>query len=259
MQKEAISDCLVCGSNHWKKVYEIKRWDILQCLNCNFAKIDPFLDEGNRSEFYSQENIQKRSKKKRSAIRLFFHNIKGFTRNTLLRRNKNAVFLKKIHKCFPQGGSILDVGCGDGSFHVELEDKYRCYGIEISKDLAEQAQKIKKLNVLQGDLLTTDFGNQKFDIIMMISVLEHLRNPLKTLEKCYALMHENSVLLIKTINFSSGNRFFGRKNWSGLRPPDHVIHFSPSNLKQLLEKVGFKQFRVGSWVYNDNMYFDIGK
>ena len=149
MQKEAISDCLVCGSNHWKKVYEIKRWDILQCLNCNFAKIDPFLDEGNRSEFYSQENIQKRSKKKRSAIRLFFHNIKGFTRNTLLRRNKNAVFLKKIHKCFPQGGSILDVGCGDGSFHVELEDKYRCYGIEISKDLAEQAQKIKKLNVLQ--------------------------------------------------------------------------------------------------------------
>ncbi len=258
-QTKDIANCLVCNGNDWKKIYTIKSWEILQCTNCDFAKIDPFLEEAGRCEFYSKENIRKRSKKKRSLTRVIFRNIKGFTNNTLLKRNKNAIFVKKIHKYFPKGGSILDVGCGDGSFHVELEDKYHCYGIEISKDLANQAKKIKKLNVFEGDLLTIDFGSQKFDIIMMISSLEHLRNPLQTLKRCYDLMHQESLLLIKTINFASHNRLFAKAKWSGLRPPDHAIHFNPSNLKQLLKKAGFAKFKICSWIYNDNMYFDIWK
>lgn len=259
MQRETISNCFVCEGDNWKKIYTINHWDILQCTSCDFAKIDPFLENLNRSEFYSKENINKRSKKKRSAMREAFRNIKGFTNNTLLKRNKNAIFIKKIHKYFPGGGNILDIGCGDGSFHVELEEKYRCQGIEISKDLAQHAGRIKKLKVVQGDLLTADFSNQKFDLIMIISVLEHLRNPAETLSKCYDLMHEHSVLLIKTINFASHNRDFAGDKWSGLRPPDHLIHFNPKNLKQLLTKVGFRKFKICSWIYNDNMYFDVWK
>ena len=46
------------------------------------------------------------------------------------------------------------------------------------------------------------------------------------------------------------------KEWTGFRPPDHIVYFTPKNLSCMLKKIGFSKIKFSSWIFNDNMYCD---
>jgi hypothetical protein len=83
-----------------------------------------------------------------------------------------------------------------------------------------------------------------------------MSHPEEVVKKCFDLMKPGGVLLIKTVNYGCLNRIVRKEAWTGFRVPDHVAYFDPSDLRRLLERIGFSRIRISAWPLSDNMYCD---
>ena len=245
--------CPVCGSKEWIKRYKIDAWTIEECSTCGFADIDPMPVRENRADCYSEEKVVERNVKQKSRLQKLSRFLKqAFSKVT--KREKQAIFYNKLRRYLLPGSKILDIGCGDGSFISKAKEDYACTGIEISDYLASLARKRPGIKVITGNFLNTDFANEKYDGVTLISILEHLDDPKEAIKKCFDLLSAGGVLLLKTVNYSCLNRLIKKKSWTGFRPPDHVVYFNPSNLEMLLEKTGFGKIKISAMPFNDSMY-----
>lgn len=79
----------------------------------------------------------------------------------------------------PQGSSVLDLGCGDGSLLHYLREtrEVRGYGVEIS-DSNVAACVANNVNVIQNDLDSglADFESDSFDFVILSQTLQATRH-----------------------------------------------------------------------------------
>ncbi len=79
----------------------------------------------------------------------------------------------------PEGSSVLDLGCGDGSLLRYLKDtrNIRGYGVEIS-DSNIEACILNGVNVIQSDLDSglSGFENNSFDYVILSQTLQATRH-----------------------------------------------------------------------------------
>lgn len=79
----------------------------------------------------------------------------------------------------PQGSSVLDLGCGDGSLlrYLRETSNVRGYGVEIS-DANISACIANNVNVIQSDLESgiADFEEQSFDFVILSQTLQATRH-----------------------------------------------------------------------------------
>ena len=79
----------------------------------------------------------------------------------------------------PEGASVLDLGCGDGSLLRYLKDErnIRGYGIEIS-DEGIEACILNGVNVIQSNLESglSGFENNSFDYVILSQTLQATRH-----------------------------------------------------------------------------------
>lgn len=84
-----------------------------------------------------------------------------------------------IAACIPQGASVLDLGCGDGSLLRYLKDtrKVRGYGVEID-DINIVASIQNGVNVIQSDLESglSGFESDAFDFVILSQTLQATRH-----------------------------------------------------------------------------------
>lgn len=94
----------------------------------------------------------------------------------------------KVLRTVGHGKRVLEVGCASGVQTQVLKEQLGCTvtGIEINPSAAADASKYCE-RIIVGDLETMDLaselGDQKFDVIIIADVLEHLHDPLKVLLK----------------------------------------------------------------------------
>ncbi|MCX5667105.1 MAG: class I SAM-dependent methyltransferase, partial [Candidatus Omnitrophica bacterium] len=244
--------CPVCGSKEWIKRYRIDSWTIEECNTCGFAHIDPMPVREDRAGCYSEEKVVERNVKEKNSLQKFSRLLKKlFSKAT--KRDKSAIFYNKLRRHLQPKSKVLDIGCGDGSFIRKAKEDFVCTGIEISDYLASLARKRPGIKVITGNFLDTEFNSEEYDGVTLISLLEHLDDPLQAIKKCFEFLKQGGVLLMKTVNYNCFNRRIKKDLWTGFRPPDHVIYFNPSNLELLLKKVGFKKIKISAMPFNDNM------
>lgn len=87
--------------------------------------------------------------------------------------------LAAIAAWIPQGASVLDLGCGDGSLLRYLKEtrSIRGYGVEINDRNIEACIR-NGVNVIQGDLESglAGFENNSFDYIILSQTLQAMRH-----------------------------------------------------------------------------------
>jgi len=98
---------------------------------------------------------------------------------------------------------ILDVGCGSGEILYIL--KTCGFKNLVGVDIIDQNLKgIKyfKIDINNPEELKKSL-KEKFDVVLLIEVIEHVWKPYELLETCYSLLKKGGFLIISTPNLSS--------------------------------------------------------
>jgi len=242
--------CPLCGTDNAgakPSVYSKEQWIIKKCSRCRLVYLEnpPAYEE--LEETYAWEKtshqVAEEKQKKESALRRGIRVLERY-KDRLLRRDKLIDLVKKY---FP-AGPVIDVGCGGGEVIARLDKMYTPSGIEVSKELSTNAQKIAASrggrvfcgNALQG--LDT-FEKNFFAAAIMSAYFEHEAAPREVLEKIRGVLRPGAPLIIKVPNYGCINRMVTQKKWCGFRYPDHVNYWTPQTLKRILEETGFEIVR----------------
>jgi len=142
--------------------------------------------------------------------------------------------------------SILEVGAGHGIYTEKLiTASEKVLSVDIDSQVVDylnnKLNDIENLEILHKDFLTENdmfFTSRKIDTILMINVLEHIKDEDLFLRKCYNILNQrNKGHLI--IFVPAGQMMFG--------PMDilagHYRRYSKKSLKIKLEEIGFKTIK----------------
>jgi 2-polyprenyl-3-methyl-5-hydroxy-6-metoxy-1,4-benzoquinol methylase len=154
----------------------------------------------------------------------------------------NPYLAKVIRDHFPEGraATILDLGCGDGSFLRELRRAgYRnLAGVDRSAEQVAGAARRGETGVRLGDLLheARTLPDASHDVIITFDVLEHLRREelLALADQVLRALRPGGRWVIHVPNAESP--FFGRIRYGDVT---HEQAFTRGSLRQLFEAVGF--------------------
>ncbi len=114
-----------------------------------------------------------------------------------IRRTKT---IAKLVKSFKKHGDLLEIGCGDGLLLDELKTDFNVEGIDISEAAINIAQKLIDKRKLKLMNIEKENMNRKYDIILAFNVLEHLRNPKKTITKIKGALKSGGIFIFSVPN-----------------------------------------------------------
>jgi SAM-dependent methyltransferase len=100
-------------------------------------------------------------------------------------------------------GILLDVGCSHGTFDFEWARRgYTIVGVDINKESISVGNKIKNalgfknITFHHMDILSNNFHEKQFDVIMMFEVLEHIKEDSKVIKEFQRILKDDGLLLI---------------------------------------------------------------
>ena len=127
---------------------------------------------------------------------------------------------------------ILDIGSGRGAFFKYITSKNISYtGLDLSSQAVSDAQK-ENINVLQKTLeCFIKDTNQKFDVIVIFQVLEHLDNINGFIKLAIQCLKESGYIIIAVPNNAAFIKF--AQNHLLNIPPHHVLHWNEKSLRFL--------------------------
>ncbi len=152
-----------------------------------------------------------------------------------------------IRRYLPPGNEleIIELGCGyRAKLLVGLHDRVkRAVGVDFQVDPA--LKELPAYSFFEGSIEETlpKLAGQTFDVVMLISVLEHLAEPLAALEFARGLLKPGGVLLVNVPTWR-GKFFLEFSAFRlGLSPKvemdDHKMYYDKRDLWPLLVKAGF--------------------
>ena len=138
-------------------------------------------------------------------------------------------------------GKILEIGAGIGNFTGKISSLGELTSIDISLDYVRNLRKKfgDEANIGYGNIENGKFffRNRKFDSIVCLNVLEHIKYDKKALIYMNKLLKKNGrlILLVPAHNylFSGYDKALG-----------HFRRYGTRNLNELLVSSGFKDFRL---------------
>lgn len=96
----------------------------------------------------------------------------------------------------PANAKVLDIGCGFGSIsHGLVELGYDVYGMEINSE-ALAVLKNKGINPIDHDITRPFTLKERFDLVLLLDVLEHVFDPLALLKEAMNVLHINGCIII---------------------------------------------------------------
>ena len=112
-----------------------------------------------------------------------------------------ARYQQKILELYeaPDGGHVLDIGCGNGSLLNAIRKKYNVevYGADISPNMIEECR--KRYGSIHFEVSTGEeigFADETFDVVTICCVLHHLHNPEKFFREARRVLKRGGILIV---------------------------------------------------------------
>lgn len=236
------SKCNICQSPNAQRIFRKNDFWIVKCHGCGVLRVETIPSETEALLIYNDRDH-----------RWDLNRQKYIKESEAYSQKQKDRFFRDIKKVKINKGKLLDVGCGGGFFLKCMEEIYsQVTGIEVSMLQVEFAQKIMKLNVIKGTLQTAKFPEDLFDTITFWDVLEHVVDPLTTLQEARKILKKDGLIAVSTPNAGGITATFTKESWLYYSPPQHLHFFTPKTLKLLLRKAGFTILKVRT----ENIYFN---
>ncbi len=149
-----------------------------------------------------------------------------------------------------EGLEILELGCGYRATQLVALGPLLKRGIGIDFQIAPELHAMEKLTFHEGTIEETlpNLPNESLDVVMLISVLEHLADPRFALQASARLLRPGGVLLINVPTWL-GKSFLEFSAFRlGLSPKvemdDHKMYYNKRDLWPLLVQAGFKPSQI---------------
>ncbi len=243
-----ITTCPICDSDNKSTFIEGRNFrindesfDIEECSACNFRFTSPLPTTEEIGKYYETENYVSHSGTNKGLINKLFHAVRFIT----LRQKQ------KLVKSVSKGKKHLDIGAGNGVFLEFMKDKgWDVSGIEMDDSSRKAIE--EKLNL---DIAKTVHDNkeiEKFDVVTMWHVLEHVYDLKKDIQEIKNKLKKDGSLIIAVPNCDSFDAKKYKKYWAAYDLPIHLYHFRPKNIKELfaqfdMEVVDMKPMKFDSF------------
>lgn len=227
--------CGLCGAPGRRFVVKYG-FDVLRCSGCDNAFVPSGAIPANLEDIYSAAYFE--GGETTTGYPSYLAD-----RDILLKNF--AERLAFIDACRPPGRRLLDVGAAYGLLlKVAREEGWDASGVEIAPDCALEAARISGASVACGNFLDVPLQGP-YDVIVMLDVIEHLRDPGAAVARAFELLSPGGLLVVETGDLHAPwSRLLGRR-WYFFDPPAHLFYFSERGLLELLRRHGFgKDVRV---------------
>jgi 2-polyprenyl-3-methyl-5-hydroxy-6-metoxy-1,4-benzoquinol methylase len=246
-----MSVCPLCRSSNARQFpiwYEFrqKRYQAQQCSDCAFVYLDPRLSDNELAALYSDEYFL------HDGVDCGAHSSSDYETAVVTGSVKFPEILGHI-KAHKPSGDFFEIGCGMGYFlDYARNNGYSTSGIEFAKLGAETCRNKFGLNVERSSLEEHREKPNRYDVIFMGDVLEHLVHPLEMLQKVWRMTKPGGIAAVEVP--SMFNTIVGRLAVTGYTllgtqkkmpmPPYHVNEFTPSTLAFAFKRAGFAKSTV---------------
>lgn len=206
-----------------------------------------FTDPENINKFYVYKNNYFFQRKKKKKILEYNQNLEGWSDNlTAMHEKSNGKFhpiniysRENVTKFLELNNNktILEIGCSSGWLIDNLKKKFKkinYVGVDVVKQPIEKlAKKYPNIPFLIFDITKNPLKKIKFDNIIMLNVLEHIRNDDLALKNSKELLKKNGKIFIEV----PANQFLYDNYDKQLM---HFRRYEMSNLLMKLEKNGYE-------------------
>ncbi|MEX0921096.1 MAG: class I SAM-dependent methyltransferase [Candidatus Pacearchaeota archaeon] len=154
-------------------------------------------------------------------------------------QDNEIIQLKEALEKIPRKSKILDAGCGFGKPVAKFlsQKKYQVTGIDISKELIQQARKnAPKAKFKVMSMYDLTFPEKTFDAIVSFFAILHLEKSkvLQVFKKFHQILKDNGYLLFSVNRGKEEGyfEFFGKKVFFSA--------YTKKEIEEILRKTGFK-------------------
>jgi 2-polyprenyl-3-methyl-5-hydroxy-6-metoxy-1,4-benzoquinol methylase len=255
-----LTKCEICRSKEIKPLFKQKdknlnisqEFYLSKCSNCKVIFLNPQPSYKELEKYYSSDKYyslkQIQSKEESNKVKLNFYLYNRYF------NSKNNNFIAKIlfsplkfmirGTKIEKNKNILDIGSGSGQFLYEMKESgMNVWGVEPG-DFDNKGNKKYNLNIKNSDLIKAKYQKEFFDVITMNHVLEHLNNPEENIKEVHRILKNKGNFIIGIPNSNSLAYKIFKKNWHQLDIPRHLFNYSNKNVRILLEKNGFKIYKI---------------
>jgi SAM-dependent methyltransferase len=163
-----------------------------------------------------------------------------------------ALSVRRVRRAgsFAPPPRVLDLGCGyDATMLRELSPRIAS-GIGVDLRVSDDARADARLSFIEAPIeeALPGFEDASVDLILLISVLEHLAEPERALSGCRRVLAPGGTLMVNVPTWL-GKRFLEASAFRlGLSPAcemdDHKMYYGRRDLWPLLVRAGFRPSRI---------------
>jgi SAM-dependent methyltransferase len=237
-RREKINHCIICNYYHDEDID-------MRPKTCRYQKEDIFVkcpECGFVWNFYAPDPESLRKFYEDSIAMKTWTSIKKGAQEIIRQREKYDYCWRYVKD--NQISSVLDVGCGDGFFLNELDSSIKKVGIDPCENYSQSCG----FPVYKDaeHFRTSMHGSQKYQMITMFGVLEHVKDPLGTINLYKEWLEPKGVIAIIVPNAKSlVSQVLGTE--CSTFCPQHLWHFDIITLQKMFEKTGMEAIHAHSF------------
>ena len=237
--------CALCGSENVGPIYDPPGLSIWQCAQCKLVFHEIVLQpEFDTSTQYSSNYYEERKD--------YYKENDAMSKENQETMDSFRVGLDLLEKHQSSRGTLVDVGCGYGSFLFLAKQRgWQARGVDISEHAASVASKKAGTEVFAGTLEDAGFADAEFDAVALNDSLEHFADPGAQLEQISRILKPDGFLFLNTPNQNALLRLVADAIYrlsagiiaypvKKLYHEFHLFYYTEDTLGGMLEKYGLE-------------------
>lgn len=231
------SDCPFCEDTDHRFEFATNQYNLVQCGTCELVYKSESSEASElaiNQELYTDDFVERRQWGKK---RLF---------NVAKRR------LEALKSQIPDGGRILEIGCGTGEFlQLARTEGYKVEAVDMSKSVCHYVENRLGIPCFNGTLQEFHPDHKDYDAIVAFDIIEHLVEPNVFLKQLLNRLGPSGVLFLEMPNWQCLEQSVFGHLWNMINIRDHVSFFSKKSWETVANrmklKINFIQSHEAYW------------